>query len=96
MIDALFSRRTLVRTLPSLAALGALPGAGQALAQDTNPPSNPPAGAAAVALGMMVEVVEDRTQLDAAIEQIGPAGITRLVGIIQSLSKQSVVASASK
>jgi hypothetical protein len=71
MIDALFSRRTLVRTLPSLAALGALPGAGQALAQDTNPPSNPPAGAAAVALGMMVEVVEDRTQLDAAIEQIG-------------------------
>jgi hypothetical protein len=67
MIDALVSRRTVVRTLPSLLALGALPRAEQALAQDTSPRSD----TSAVALGMMVEVVEDRTRLDTTIQQIG-------------------------
>src|SRR5688500_17850237 len=67
MIDASISRRTVVRTLPSLLALGALPRASQTLAQDANPRPD----AAAVALGMMVEVVEDRTRLDLTIQQIG-------------------------
>lgn len=71
MIDATLSRRTLVRALPPLLALGAVSGANRTLAQDTNPRTDPAGAAVGVALGMMVEVVEDRTRLDATIEQIG-------------------------
>ncbi len=67
MIDPSISRRTLVHTLPVMLAAACLPHATEALAQDPNARSDAPA----VALGMMVEVVEDRTRLDTTIEQIG-------------------------
>jgi len=67
MIDVSISRRTLVRAVPPLLALGGLSRASQALAQDPGARGDSPA----VALGMMVEVVEDRTLLDATIQQIG-------------------------
>jgi len=67
MIDVTVSRRTLVRTLPSLLAIEGMSGASATLAQESNARPD----TAAVALGMMVEVVEDRTQLDATIQQIG-------------------------
>ncbi len=67
MIETSISRRTVVRTLPTLLALGTLPHARHTRAQESNPRTD----TSAVSLGMMVEVVEDRTRLDATIQQIG-------------------------
>lgn len=65
MIDQFLTRRALLRSAAAASTAGAFPG--HVFAQDaTPPPLHQP-----VALGMMVEVVEDRTQLDATIQQIG-------------------------
>lgn len=67
MIDISISRRALVGTLPSLLVAGGLPQASRTFAQDSDARSD----SSAFALGMMVEVVEDRTRLDVTIQQIG-------------------------
>jgi hypothetical protein len=63
-----------VFTTGGLASLAAATGLQPATAQESTPSTDRPASAEGpdpIALGMMVEVVEDRTRLDLTTEMIG-------------------------